>query len=53
MDGGHVHTDFIAFVYAGISAIIFIQILRLVSAKLIDAGHEGAGTTLGALVNFG
>lgn len=54
MEGsGHVHTDIIAFLYAGISAVIFIQLLRLISAKLIDAGHEGAGSTLGALVNFG
>lgn len=49
----HVHTGVVAFLFAGISAVLFIQLLRLVSAKLIDAGYEGAGSTLGAVVHFG
>jgi hypothetical protein len=51
--GEHVHTGVVSFLFAGISAVIFIQLVRLVSAKMIDAGHDRAGSTLGALVNFG
>jgi len=49
----HTHTGVVAFLFAGISAVIFIQLLRLASAKLIDAGFEGVGSSVGALVNFG
>lgn len=49
----HVHTGVISFLFAGISAVIFIQLTRMVAAKLVDTGHEGAGSSLGALVHFG
>lgn len=49
----HVHTGIVSFLFAGISAVLFIQMVRLFSAKLIDTGHEGAGSTLGSLVHFG
>lgn len=49
----HVHTGVVSFLFAGISAVIFIQMLRLVAAKLVESGHEGAGSSLGALVHFG
>lgn len=51
--GEHVHTGPVAFVFAGLAAIIVIQLVRLMSAKLVDAGHDRAGATIGALVNFG
>lgn len=49
----HVHTGIIAVLFAGVSAILVIQLTRFVAAKLIDAGYDGAGSTLGAVVNFG
>jgi hypothetical protein len=49
----HVHTGVISFLFAGISAVIFIQGCRLIAAKLVDSGHNGSGSSLGALVNFG
>lgn len=48
----HVHTGLVPFLFAGISAIIFIQLVRLASAKLVEAGYEGVGSSIGALVNF-
>jgi len=49
----HVHTGVISFLFAGISAVIFIQLTRMVAAKLVDAGYDGAGSSPGALVHFG
>lgn len=49
----HVHTGVISFLFAGISAVIFIQLARLIAAKMVDAGYETAGSSLGALVHFG
>lgn len=49
----HVHTGVISFLFAGISAVVFIQMLNLSSAWLIANGHESSGRTLGSLVNFG
>lgn len=51
--GEHVHTGVVAFLFAGISAVIFIQLVRLASAQLVNAGHDRAGATIGALVQFG
>jgi hypothetical protein len=50
----HVHTGVISFLFAGISAVVFIQLARLVSAKMVsqDGLIGSAGTTIGALVNF-
>jgi hypothetical protein len=51
----HVHTGVISFLFAGISAVVFIQLMRLAAAKLVAQGgsFESAGKTVGALVNFG
>lgn len=49
----HVHTGVISFLFAGISAVIFIQLTRMVAQKMVEAGYDGAGSSLGALVNFG
>jgi len=50
----HVHTGVISFLFAGISAVVFIQLARLVAAKMVEQGgtFESAGRTVGALVHF-
>lgn len=32
----HVHTDFVAFAFAGLSAIVMIHLLRVIAAQLDD-----------------
>ena len=50
----HVHTGFVSFLFAGVSAVIFIQAMRLIAGKMVDSPRtEGAGKVLGGLVNFG
>lgn len=51
----HVHTGVISFLFAGISAVIFIQLVRLMSARMVEAGGswESAGRSIGATVHFG
>jgi hypothetical protein len=45
----HVHTGPFAFLFAGLSAIVLIHVLRIVAAQLADhPGTEGAGKALGA-----
>lgn len=49
----HIHTGFPTFVYAGLSAIVMIQILRFIAAQLVDRdGLEPVGKMLGSLVTF-
>ncbi len=49
----HIHTGFGAVVFAGVSAIIVIQVVRLGSAWMIHSHKlEGAGRVLGGLVTF-
>lgn len=49
----HVHTGFVSFVFAGVSAVIFIQMMRLVAAELVkNPSTEGAGKVIGGLVHF-
>jgi len=49
----HLHTGFISFLFAGVSAVVFIQLMRLASAKLVDnPATETVGKTLGAVVTF-
>jgi hypothetical protein len=49
----HLHTGFISFLFAGISAVVFMQAARLMSAKLVDNPKTAsAGKALGALVTF-
>jgi hypothetical protein len=51
---GHLHTDFPMFVFAGVSAIVFIHLLRFLAAQMVsNEGTRGAGEVLGAIVNFG
>lgn len=50
----HIHTGFPTFVYAGLSAIVMIHILRFIAAQMIDRpGTESVGKILGSLVDFG
>lgn len=50
----HIHTGFVAFVTVGIYAVVFIWLLRIVAAKLVDyPTTEPIGKGLGALVHFG
>ena len=50
----HVHTGPVAFVFAGLAAIIMIQLLRLAAAELVKRNAtEPAGKVLGSLVHFG
>ena len=50
----HVHTGFVSFMFAGISAVIFIQVARLIAGQLVAMpATEGAGKVLAGLVHFG
>lgn len=45
----HVHTGPAAFLFAGLSAIVLIHVLRIVAGQLSDRpGTEGAGKVLAA-----
>lgn len=50
--GEHIHTGPVMFIYSGLAAIIMIQLIRLVAARLVQTGHDRAGATLGAIVTF-
>jgi hypothetical protein len=46
---GHFHTGFVPFVFAGLSAIVMIHVLRAVAAQLADNPKTaGAGKVIGA-----
>lgn len=49
----HVHTGPISVLFAGLSAILIINLARYGSAWLIDHGYERVGRATGALVHFG
>jgi hypothetical protein len=50
----HIHSGFIVFATVGVYAILFIQILRLIAAKLATyPATERLGSALGAVVHFG
>lgn len=45
----HVHTGFVPFVFAGLSAIVMIHVLRLIAAQLADGDRTApAGKVLAA-----
>lgn len=47
----HVHTGPVAFVFAGISAILMIQLIKLVSAEMVKRSQlEPAGKVLGSII---
>lgn len=50
---GHTHTGFFAFLFAGVSAIVLINLIRFAAAAMLE--HDGTktlGKTVGALVTF-
>jgi hypothetical protein len=51
----HYHSDLIAFLFAGVSAVLFINLLRLVCAPIAtrDDVLGSIGRSAGALVHFG
>lgn len=50
----HTHTGPISFVYVTVAAIVGLNIIRIVAAKLTEnPSTETAGRALGALVHFG
>jgi hypothetical protein len=50
----HVHTGPVAFLFAGIAAIVVINLVKLASAELVKRPTtEGAGKVLGSLVHLG
>lgn len=50
----HIHSGFIVFATVGVYAVLFIQLLRWIAAKLTDYGPtEKLGAALGATVHFG
>jgi hypothetical protein len=49
----HIHTGFVAFVFAGVSALVFLNIYRFATAKLSENPNtETIGKAMGALVKF-
>ncbi len=49
----HVHTGFVSFLFAGVSAVLFINLRRLAAAKLAEKeSTANIGRTVGALVTF-
>lgn len=51
---GHVHTGVVEFVFAGVSAIVFIHLVRAVATHLSNTQAFGTvGKSLGGLVTFG
>lgn len=52
----HIHTGFVATVYAGLSAIVVINVWRIVAAKVAGSANPSLaklGAAAGALVHFG
>lgn len=49
----HVHTGVVSFVFAGVSAIVFIHLLRFAAAKMSNTDSMSSfGKALGGVVSF-
>ncbi len=51
----HTHTGFDAFLFAGVSALVFLNLVRFAAAKAVTAQNpsiRSAGKVMGALVTF-
>jgi len=47
----HVHTGPVSFVFAGIAAILMIQLVKLLSAEMVKRpAFEPAGKVLGSII---
>ena len=56
MEKGHLHTGPISIVVAGVSALIFFNVIKIAAANMVLAKNptiSGAGKILGSLVTFG
>lgn len=50
----HLHTGPLAFLFAGVSAVVFINLMRLAAIWLDDLpGFERVSRVIGGLVTFG
>lgn len=50
----HLHTGPVAFLFAGIAAIVVFNLVKIASAELVKRpGTEGIGKIAGSLVHFG
>lgn len=50
----HIHTGAVAFLFAGLSAIILIQLLRIGAGEMVKNQRlEPVGKVVGSLVHFG
>lgn len=51
----HTHTGFVAFLFAGVSALIFLNLWRIAAAHAADSSNPtiaSIGAAAGALVKF-
>lgn len=49
----HVHTGIVSFLFAGLSAVVFIQLMRLAAAKAVQHDStRGVGEMVASLVSF-
>lgn len=50
----HIHTGFVAFLFAGLAALVLFNLVKLGSAYMVQNDRlEPAGKVLGSLVHFG
>lgn len=48
----HIHTGVISFLFAGVSAVVFIKLAKIAAARMADtATFEPAGRWLGGLLD--
>ena len=54
MESEHIHSGFVTFIVTGIYAVLFIQGMRLIAAKMVDYPATATiGKSVGAIVHFG
>jgi hypothetical protein len=54
MNDEHIHTGFVAFVTVGVYAVIFLWLMRIIAARLVNyPPTETIGKALGALIHSG
>lgn len=48
----HIHTDVVAGLFAGLSALLLFHVMRTIGAYLSAHGMTGPGTVIGGLATF-
>ena len=48
----HIHTDVIAAMFAGLSALLLFHTMRALGAFMVSKGMTGPGTLIGGLATF-